>query len=320
MHPATPDDTRHSNPAPQEGKPPIVIVGCGRVGTALGRLLGKAGYPIEGVITRSAPTARKAAALVGAKAFSDRPIPLCRQGAIVFITTPDDAIKKTCDGIAAREGFQQGAVVIHCSGALSSKILASAGQCGAVGACLHPLQSLASAEQAERILPGSYCAIEGQGGALRVVARLVKDLGGIAVEIKPEAKALYHAAAVVASNYLVALLDVALELDRVAGIAPDAAFKALMPLIQGTLENIGSVGIPEALTGPIARGDIQTVAGHLEAMSKQAPDVLVLYKVLGCRTVALARAKGTLDEEVAQGLLDLLGCSRWGDYDRPLSM
>ncbi|MBW2107630.1 MAG: DUF2520 domain-containing protein [Deltaproteobacteria bacterium] len=308
MRPSPPDETQHCNPGVQGSKPPVVIVGCGTVGTALGRLLAASGYPIEGVITRSPSTARRAAARVGARAFSDRPTPLCRQGAVVFITTPDDAIKKTCDDIAAHAGFQRETVVIHCSGALSSEVLASARGCHALVASLHPLQSFASAEQAERILPGSYCTIEGDVSALGVVSRLVKDLGGIAVEIKPEAKALYHAAAVVASNYLVTLLDIALTLNRLAGIAPEAAFEALLPLIQGTLQNIHSSGIPQALTGPIARGDIQTVAGHLEAMSKQAPDVLAIYKSLGCRTVTLARAKGTLGDRAARELLNLLGC------------
>jgi predicted short-subunit dehydrogenase-like oxidoreductase (DUF2520 family) len=115
---------------------------------------------------------------------------------------------------------------------------------------------------------------------------------------------------VVASNYLVTLVDVALSLNRLVGMPSDGAFKALLPLIEGTLKNIASKGIPQALTGPVARGDVATVKAHLEAIEKSSAELVTLYKVLGCHTLGLAKAKGTLDDNAAQQLVSLLQCEQ----------
>ena len=130
-------------------------------------------------------------------------------------------------------------------------------------------------------------------------------MGGIVLEIEVEKKRLYHAAAVAASNYLVTLVHLALELNKAAGLPGDTPFDALHPLIKGTLSNINAKGIPDALTGPIARGDVETVSVHLEAIEKDAPALLSLYKCLGLYTVDLARAKG-LSKDVADKLVVLL--------------
>ncbi|NVM22920.1 MAG: DUF2520 domain-containing protein [Desulfobacterales bacterium] len=287
-------------------KPTVAIVGCGIVGTAIGKLLARAGYHIGGVATKSLETAGRAAKVIGAERFSDCPWGVSR-AQVVFIATPDDAIESTCKAIAEHEGFEKNAVVIHCSGALSSDVLSWARQCGATVATLHPLQSFASVDQAEALVPGSFCAVEGDEAALVVVRRLVNDVGGILMEISAEGKTLYHAAAVVASNYLVTLIDLALELEGAAGMPRDVSFRALFPLIKGTLGNIDAMGIPEALTGPIARGDVDTVAAHLKAIEKYAPVLLTIYKTLGLYTVDLGRAKGTLGKEAADKLVGLLG-------------
>ena len=234
---------------------------------------------------------------------------------MVFITTPDDVIESTCHAIANKGGFDEGAVVLHCSGALSSHILSTARDCQALIASLHPLQSFASVEQAVKILPGSYCAVEGDSLALAVVHQLVEDLGGIYTEITSEGKILYHAAAVVASNYLVALLDVALTLNSQAGMPRDVSFKAFRPLIEGTLKNIDSKGIPHALTGPIARGDTGTVKAHLKAISTFSAGLAAIYKAMGCQTVDLAKAKGTLDAATAEEFYNLFGCEELIDVD-----
>jgi predicted short-subunit dehydrogenase-like oxidoreductase (DUF2520 family) len=173
-------------------------------------------------------------------------------------------------------------------------------------ATLHPLQSFASVDQAVSLVPGSFCTIEGDESALAIVRQIVEDLGGIVLEITAEKKTLYHAAAVAASNYLVTLIYLALELDKAAGLLGDTSFNALLPLIKGTLNNIGKKGIPNALTGPIARGDVATVSAHLKAIEKDAPELLSLYLCLGRYTVDLAEAKKTISEEAAQKLIALL--------------
>lgn len=288
-------------------KPTVAIVGCGTVGTAMGKLLKNIDYRISGVATSNLETARKAAEVTGSERFSDSPWEVTRGADVVFITTPDDLIESTCMSISEQRGFDNNAVVIHCSGALSSDILSSARDCGAVVASLHPLQSFASVDQAVSLVPGSFCTIEGDSGALQIVREVVKDLGGILLEITPEKKTLYHAAAVAASNYLVTLIHLALELNEAAGLPSDTSFNALLPLIRGTLSNIGAKGIPDSLTGPIARGDVATVSTHLKAIEKDASELLILYRCLGFYTVDLAKAKGTLDKEAADKLAALLG-------------
>ena len=291
---------------PVRTKPSVAIVGCGTVGTAIGKLLGEAGYPISGVATSSLRTACRAAEVTGSERFSDCPWELTPGADVVFITTPDDLIQDTCKRISEHRGFERNTVVLHCSGAMSSDILSSARSCGAVVATLHPLQSFASVDQAVSLVPDSYCTIEGDESALPIVRQMVKALGGILLEITAEKKTLYHAAAVAASNYLVSVIHLALALNKAAGLPGDISFNALLPLIKGTLSNIGARGIPDALTGPIARGDVETVAAHVQAIEKDATGLLPLYRCLGLYTVDLAKAKGTLNQEAADRLLALL--------------
>jgi predicted short-subunit dehydrogenase-like oxidoreductase (DUF2520 family) len=173
---------------------------------------------------------------------------------------------------------------------------------------MHPLQSFATAEQAVRLLPGSFCCIEGDPRAVNVLWEAAGALGARVLAIPIEGKALYHAAAVVACNYLVALESAALKLAEAAGLDRGEALEALLPLIRGTVDNIETVGVPACLTGPIARGDVETVRTHLEAIAANAPDVLPLYKLLGLDTVQVAFAKGTLTPDCADELRAMLRC------------
>jgi predicted short-subunit dehydrogenase-like oxidoreductase (DUF2520 family) len=287
-------------------KPVLAIIGCGKVGTAMGKLLGRAGYPISGVVTSRLETARKAADEMGADTYSDRSWDVSPGGEVVFITTPDDLIASTCRKIAERRGFHKNAVVIHCSGALSSRILDPAKSCGALVATLHPLQSFASVEQALGLVPGSFCTIEGDQEALPVVREIVADIGGVPLEITAERKTLYHAAAVAASNYFVAVMGLAVELNKAAGLPDELACDALLPLVRGTLSNISVQGIPDALTGPIARGDVATVSAHIEAIRRVMPEFLSLYRCLGLYTVELAKAKKSINHETEKELMNIL--------------
>jgi predicted short-subunit dehydrogenase-like oxidoreductase (DUF2520 family) len=287
-------------------KTSVAIVGCGTVGTALATLLGKAGYSIVGISTRNPQRASEIAQSVGARQSSAAPWEFTRNAQWVFITTPDDVIKETCDLLTSKDAFCPRTVVIHCSGAHPSTILESARQCEAAILSVHPLQSFASAKQAIQLVPGSYFAMEGDPAAMPAARRLVTDLKGIGLEIKPGLKSLYHAAAVTASNYLVSLIDMSLEFDRLAGISPQTAFQALTPLIRGTLKNVEAQGIPEALTGPIARGDISTVSGHLTAIREHLPEFLPMFVSLGAHTVQLALDKGTISDEIAHKLQHIL--------------
>ncbi len=287
-------------------KPSFAIVGCGKVGTALGIFLAKAGYKAVGLAGRSIASAQRTAEIIDCDHYSDIPWEITRNADVVFITTPDGAIIEACDSIAGHKGFADKAVVLHCSGALPSTILSTAKTCGAQTGSMHPMQTFASTEFYANPFFGITVSVEGENDAVNMAKQIAADLGGSSVTILTETKTLYHASAVVASNYLVALLDLAFRLMGASGIAARDALKVLKPLIEGTLSNIEEVGIPAALTGPIARGDAETVEKHIEEIGLTTPRLLNLYKTLGWYTIDIATAKTTISETTVKQLKNLL--------------
>ena len=287
-------------------KPSFAIVGCGKVGTSLGWFLSKRGYPLVGVAGRRLESARTAADIIGTGTFSDKPWEITVLADIVFITTPDDAISKTCREIISRDGIKENAVILHCSGSLPSTILIPDKKINFHTGSLHPLQSFASIKTDRNPFRDIIAAVEGDETAVEAARGIAMDLGAVCLEIKTETKALYHAAAVVASNYLVSLMDLSFRLIAAAGITGGDAVRVLYPLVKGTLGNIEKIGIPNALTGPISRGDVETVADHLDQMAATVPELISIYKSLGRHTVGIALDKGTLSEEKALELKGLL--------------
>jgi len=285
----------------------FAIVGCGKVGKALGKFLAAAGYDAVGTASKSRSSAKEAADLLNIGRYSDIPWEITPSADVVLITSPDSAIADTCRLIAENNGFKSGCVVLHCSGALPSTILSSAGRCGAVTGSMHPLQSFAADDFSRNPFAGIIIAVEGEPKALTIAKEMATALGATPLTIQTAAKTLYHAAAVVASNYLVTLLSLAFRLLDEAGISGPAAYNALQPLIHGTLANIQSIGIPQALTGPIARGDVETIKQHLVEIGSKTPQLTDLFKTLSFHTIDIALAKGTLAEVDAIALRSLLG-------------
>jgi predicted short-subunit dehydrogenase-like oxidoreductase (DUF2520 family) len=271
-------------------KPSFAIVGCGRVGTALAIFLAKAGYRPAGIASKRLSSAKRVADMVLSDDFSDIPWDITPHADVVFITTPDSAIKDTCDAISQHKGFADDSAVMHCSGALPSSVLSRAKTCNAWIGSMHPLQSFASVDHKINPFQGIIMSLEGEDSAVSTAKTIVEDLGGTVVTLLTEAKTLYHASAVVASNYLVTLLDLAIRLIEEAGVKEQDAFMLLKPLIEGTLSNIGKVGVQKALTGPIARGDIKTVEKHVEEIGFKRPELLALYKLLAFYTIDIAAA------------------------------
>jgi predicted short-subunit dehydrogenase-like oxidoreductase (DUF2520 family) len=138
---------------------------------------------------------------------------------------------------------------------------------------------------------------------------MATSLDGDWVELKAGDKVLYHAAAVIACNYLVTLVKLATDLWQTFSIPSDQATRALLPLIRGTVHNIDTVGLPQCLTGPIARGDTGTIQKHLAALEQRAPAIASAYRELGLQTIPIALAKGKIDEEKAKELEALLRVS-----------
>lgn len=283
----------------------VAIIGAGVVGTAMGYLLKQRGYPVVGIASRTLKSSKKAKEFIGEGEASTELGTTARKADIVFITTSDSVIEKTCNKIASERGFNKGAIVFHMSGALSSEILGSARDVGANVASLHPLQSLSDVKEAVKNIPGSYFCIEGDEAALSVAKEIVTALKGKEITLAVDKKPLYHAGASVASNFLVATVRFGLELFEAAGIEKQDSLNALMPLIKGTIKNIETLGIPLALTGPISRGDIGVIEDHLKAISNERPEILRLYTELGRYTVKIALEKGTLKENSAEKIISL---------------
>ena len=288
-------------------KKKIAIVGAGLVGTALAYLLKEADYTLVGLADLSEESLKKATSLLGGELrTTTAPEEITTAADLVFITTSDGAIQEACDRIAGKGGFHPGQIVVHTSGALPSTILKSARERGALIASVHPLQSFADVREAMKIIPSSIFSLEGDPEAIPSLRELVQELGGNPLAIDTEGKPLYHAAAVVACNFLVTLVYLSYQLFEAIDISQDDAAKALLPLINGTVNNIEHLGPVKALTGPIARGDVDVIRGHLEAFKTVDPRFKDIYRSISCLTVEIGIKKGTLSLAKAEEILELV--------------
>ncbi|NLB17738.1 MAG: DUF2520 domain-containing protein [Syntrophomonadaceae bacterium] len=267
----------------------IGIVGAGVVGTAVGVILATKGYEITGVYDIIPESTGRLAAKVGARECTTLR-QVGENAEILFITTTDSAIATVAEGLAKEGGFRKGQVIVHMSGALTSEMLEPAKAFGALTVSIHPMQSFASEEIAISNLAGSVFSIEGDIESHQVASQLVKDLDGKFFVIDKKVKPLYHAGACVVSNYLVTVIDVGLQLMESIGIPRAQALPAIIPLVNGTVKNIEKIGIPMALTGPIARGDMSTVLKHLDCLDELAPQLILFYSWLGYYTAEVATA------------------------------
>jgi predicted short-subunit dehydrogenase-like oxidoreductase (DUF2520 family) len=254
----------------------------------------------------SADALKNAAEQFPVENTSSDPARVTRHADIVFITTPDGEIADTCRAIAEKDGFKKGTVVVHVSGALPSTVLSSAKSLGVAIGSMHPLQSVASKDGVD-VFQGIPFSIEGDVAAREVMSKIADDLGATHFRIETVHKSLYHAAASMACNYLVTLESAAFELMEETGIARDDIFKVLGPLIQETLKNIENVGPGRSLTGPIARGDVETVKRHLQEIESKKPKWISMYKLLGLHTLDIAAAGGTVSKRDADALRKILG-------------
>jgi len=277
------------------------FIGAGTVGSALALRLSSKGYQVVAVSSRGQTSARNLAQLITCRAF-DNNQDVADAAELVFITTPDDVIAT----VASEVQWHPEQNVVHCSGADSTQILEPAKKLGAQVGVIHPLQTFASAKQAIENMPGSTFALEAEEPLLTKLKEMATALEGYWIELEAKDKVVYHAAAVIVCNYLVALVKLATDLWQTFNIPTPQATQALLPLIRGTIHNIETVGIPQCLTGPIARGDTGTIKKHLEALQKVAPAILPAYRELGLQTIPIALAKGRINQKQAQELQELM--------------
>jgi predicted short-subunit dehydrogenase-like oxidoreductase (DUF2520 family) len=278
------------------------FIGAGTTGTALAVRLSQKGWPVVAVSSRTLSSAQKLARRVPNCQVYHTAQELADAAELVFITTPDDVIVKVCSEVQ----WHKGQIVVHCSGAHSVDILEQAKRLGAAVGSFHPLQTFADVDQAIENLPGSTFALEAEEPLLSTLKELTHLLNGNWVKLEPGDKVLYHAAAVFACNYLVTLVKLALDLWRAFGVSSKDATRALLPLLRGTINNIDNIGLPNCLTGPVARGDLGTIEKHLSALEARSPSLLTTYKELGLQTIPIALAKGKVNEQKAEEMKALL--------------
>ena len=271
----------------------ITIIGAGHLGKTLGKLWADSQQvSIAQILNRTPYSTAAAIAFIGSgTAATD--IATLSPADLYLIATPDDQIAPTCAALAASGILNQHSIVVHCSGALSSSALAAAAGQGAAIASIHPVRSFAQPEKVVADFSATLCGVEGDARALDILADCFGAIGASFVPILAQHKALYHAAAVFACNYLVTLQEVAQTTYAQAGIAPDVALQMMEPLVRETIDNIFSQGPAQALSGPIARGDLATVAKQQQALAQWRPDYAGLYQAFTPLTTALAARRHT---------------------------
>ena len=268
------------------------FIGCGQLGKTLGSLWHQSGSLIIGdVLTRSMSSAESAVNTIGSGMPIDK-ISSMQSAALYLIASGDDDIESCSQQLSQSGLLNSGDIVFHCSGAQTSDLLQDCKNVGASVASIHPIKSFASVNQSISSFAGTYCGVEGEDSALRVLSTLFTSIGANLLPISTQNKTLYHAASVIASNYLVTLQEISINAFKQAGIGRQEAMAVLKPIVQGTVENIFENGTINALTGPIARGDSKVVTAHLEAMENWDEDLATIYRLLGKHSIPLAEAQG----------------------------
>jgi predicted short-subunit dehydrogenase-like oxidoreductase (DUF2520 family) len=294
----------------------VGVLGAGAVGGAIARALAARGALIEMVTSRTMAHARALAdSLPNGKAVASTDA-VAASCDTILVAVPDDAIAQ----VALETRWRTGQLAIHLSGAQGADALRGARAQGARVAALHPLMTFPRSAETPgvetilRRLAGCAWAYESDDEAtIAQVIAIVAALDGRAIRLTAADRAPYHLAAVLASNYVVTLLAAAVRLWGTFGAPPESALEALLPLTRAAVEHLDAVGLPDALTGPIARGDLGTVRTHLDWLTAHAastPDLLRLRDAniaLARLTVPVALEKGSLSPAAAEELLRLLG-------------
>lgn len=282
-------------------------IGCGKVGRTLARALQNAGYETGSVVCRTLESAQNAVQFIGSGTPAIDLKEALASSLVHFITTNDDAIEQMVQTILHEAPKSlENHYFFHTSGTIPSTILDPLAAKGAHIASIHPLQVFADPVKALETLPGIYYAIEGEDKAMELAVQIVTNLQGRLLLIPTGRKVLYHVAGVFAANYLMVLVDLALHIMQDLGETQEDAFDAFLPLMVGALQNVETLGVGEALTGPIARGDTATITRHLQALEALRPEVKEIYAVLGREAVNIAQRSGKITGKKAQELVKLL--------------
>jgi predicted short-subunit dehydrogenase-like oxidoreductase (DUF2520 family) len=288
---------------PAEPTPSVFIMGAGIVGTALAARLVRASVPVIGLHGRQVELTDAARAISGVVGSTGEIPAILSESDVVIISVRDERVPEVAERLAKEGRLRPTQILLHTSGANPARPIRqpAVGHVRAVGT-LHPLVSFADARVAVEHLRDVAFGIEGDEPARAAAKRIVRALGARAVFLEAENLALYHAGAVMASNYVVALADTAQSLLIKAGVPADQALPVLIPLLSSVVQNLAQVGLPGALTGPVERGDVTSVERHLGTLAARAPELIELYRLVGRDVLRLAREKSKLDPSSAARL------------------
>ena len=270
--------------------PPIGFIGAGTLGKGLALALANRGYRVVAVSSRSLSSAEALAFLISGCEALPGPQEVADRCNLVFITTPDEAINQ----VVSQMEWQPSQGVVHCSGAAPLDVLEPVTRVGALTGSFHPFQTFACVETPEEAverLEGTTFSVEGTGWLLSFLEEIACRLGGKAMFLKPEDRAIYHASAVMSCGYLVALFKAAADMWQVMGVPPEEALPIILPLAKSTLANLSRAGIDPSATGPVVRGDVATLKRHLEALEGNLPRLVPLYCSLSLESLPLARER-----------------------------
>lgn len=263
----------------------IGFVGAGKVGYSLGRYLKEHHISIAGYYSRTLQSAMDAAEFTETNYYSTLE-EIVEDSEVLFITVPDGAIAEVWDQLKTLQVTDK--IICHCSGVLSSQIFSDIAEYQCYGYSIHPLLAISSKQNSYKELSNAIFTIEGETDYLQDMKQMIASCGNQVIEMKPQEKVRYHAAAVLSSNLVLALLETATEELIACGFTKDEAKSALLPLICGNVEHLRQQSIEEALTGPVERCDMSTVKSHLDKLSGENREI---YRLLSNKACLIAKRK-----------------------------
>ena len=302
------DSDVNTAPAPGRERPhparlKIGVVGTGRVGSVLGAALARAGHTVVAASAVSEASVARAHSRLPGVPLAD-PREVAARAELVLLTVPDDALPGLVAGLAATGAELAGRLLVHTSGRYGTGVLEPAARLGALPLALHPVMTFTGRPDDLARLEGVCFGVTAPDRLRLVAEALVIEMGGEPVPIREEDRGLYHAALAGAANHLVALIAEAEDLLRTAGVGDPA--RMLSPLVYAALDNALRLG-DAGLTGPVARGDADTVARHVEVLAAASPQALAAYLAMARLTAGRALAAGLLTPAGARRMLDVRG-------------
>lgn len=283
----------------------FAVIGAGRLGTNLGSALIARGHRLEGLSCATLEEAEESRRILGAGKIGRDNREAAGTSELVILAVPDRTVAATAEELAEEEADWSGRLVWHTSGLLPAAVLSPLRKRGAQTAAVHPIQTFAEKSADPQQIRDISFGIEAEGPAWSRSRRLVEELGGRPFRLRAEEKPLYHAACNTASSLLASLLETAASMLRAGGRTAEEARRMLLPLAQKTLQNVKNLNEERALTGPVARGDLDTVRAQLAALA-DFPEELEIYRALARRSLKLTAERTELPPDVIRAMRALL--------------